>query len=155
MSRDEFWSYIEQCRQHSDGMPAFTALLEKMLDAWELPKLAAFHKVMWSDVGVYHGEDLWDVVAPLIRISGDDSWECYGGWLIAQGRMFHEAVLRDSQVAATRVPARKDIYEGESVIFMAQRVCAKKTDGKWGLYDLFGIHLDGKPQPGVDWPVTW
>jgi hypothetical protein len=155
MSRDEFWGYIEQCRQHSDGTPAFNRLLESMLDAWELPKLAAFHKVMWEDIGVYNGEELWAIVEPLTGIGGDDTWECYGGWLIAQGRKFYEAVIRDPRVAATRVPPLDDIFEGESVLFVAQRVCGKKTGGKWGLYDLFGDDLDGKPLPGVDWPVTW
>ena len=53
MSRDEFWLYIEQCRAHSVGMREFNQLLESMLDSWELPKLAAFHKVMWFDIGVY------------------------------------------------------------------------------------------------------
>jgi hypothetical protein len=155
MSRDEFWRYIEQCRRQADSMPAFNRVLEAMLDQWELPKLAAFHKVMWRDLGVYHGDDLWAVFAPLTGIGGDDTWECYGGWLIAQGRKFHEAVMRDPQVDATRVPPRADVFEGESVIFVAQRVCGKKTDGKWGLYDLFGDDLSGMPLPGVDYTVSW
>jgi hypothetical protein len=155
MSRDEFWTYIEQCRLHSDDMPSFNRLLEAMLDAWGLPKLAAFHKVMWEDIGVYHGEDLREVVKSLTGTRGDDSWDCYGGWLIAQGRQFHEAVLRDPYFAATRVPSRGDIFKGESVIFVAQRVCFKKTEEKWSLYDLFGDDLDGKPLPGVDFPVSW
>ena len=87
--------------------------------------------------------------------SGDDSWECYGGWLIAQGREFHEAVMRDACVALARVPSGEDVWQGESVIFVAQRVCAKKTGGKWGLCDLFGDKLNGTPLPGVDYPITW
>jgi hypothetical protein len=63
--------------------------------------------------------------------------------------------LRDPRVAATRVPSWDDVFEGESVLFVAQRVCSKKTDHKWGLYDLFGDDLDGKPLPGVDFPVSW
>ena len=155
MSRDEFWMHIEQCRQHSDGMAAFNALLEAMLGAWGLPKLAAFHKVMWVDIGVYNDDDLWAVIEPLTGIGGGDLWECYGGWLIAQGRAFYEAVMRDRQLAVTRVPTQQDIWEGQSVIFVAQRVCFKKTADKWGLYDLFGDDLGGKPLPGVDYPVTW
>jgi len=155
MSQDEFWTYIEQCRQHSDSMPALNRLLEAMLDTWELPKLAAFHKVMRHDIGVYNDDDLWSVVEPLTSLGGDDSWECYGGWLIAQGRKFHDAVMRNPKLAANRVPSREDIFEGESVIFVAQRVCRKKTDGQWGLYDLFGDDLNGKPLPGVNFPVSW
>jgi hypothetical protein len=155
MSQDEFWTHIEQCRQHADSMPAFNRRLEAILDAWELPKLAAFHKVMWRDIGVYNGDALWAVIEPLTGIGGDDTWECYGGWLIAQGRKFYEAVMRDPKQAAARVPSLDDIFEGESVIFAAQRVCGKKTGGKWGLYDLFGDELSGTPLPGVDFPVSW
>src|SRR5262249_14254429 len=56
MSLDEFWLSIEQCRQHSDSMAAFNGVLEAMLDTWELPKLAAFHKVMWRHLGVYNDD---------------------------------------------------------------------------------------------------
>jgi hypothetical protein len=150
MSRDEFWQCVERCRQHSDGMGTFNFVLETMLDAWDLPRLVAFHKIMWHDIGVHHDDALWDVVEPLTGIDGDDTWECYEGWLIAQGRQFHETVMRNPQMAATRVPSLDDVFEGESVIFVAQRLCSKKTGGKWGLYDLFGDDLSGKELPGVD-----
>src|ERR1043165_9715252 len=154
MSRDEFWMYIEQCRQHSSTMQAFNRVLEEMLDHWELPKLAAFHKVMWDDLGVYNNKELWNIVEPLTGIAGDDSWERYGGGLSAQGREFYEAVMQDPKVAATRIPPKDDIFEGESVIFLAQVVCVKKTE-KWNLHDLFGYNLDGQREQYVDWPVTW
>jgi hypothetical protein len=148
MSRDEFWSYIEDCRQHSDGMAAFNSALEAMLHPWELPRLAAFHKVMWFDIGVYHDDgNLWDLMSEAADYLGsDNSWDSYGGWLIAQGRHFHEAVMRDAQVALTRIPSPEDVWEGESVIFVAQRICGQKTEGKWSLYDLFGDNLEGKPE---------
>jgi hypothetical protein len=156
MSRDEFWAYIEQCRQHSDGMPAFNRLLEATLDHWGLPKVAAFHKVMWFDIGVCHEGALWGLMYEAADYLGsDNSWEGYGGWLIAQGRQFHEAVMREPRVALTRVPPPEDVWEGETVIFVGQRVCSKKTDNKWGLYDLFGDNMSGKPLPGVDFPVNW
>lgn len=157
ISRDEFWSYIELCRLHTNNMPAFNRLLETIVDDWKLPKIAAFHKVMWDDIGVYQdGGELWGLMHKAVDyLGGDDSWDCYGGWLIAQGREFHETVLRDPQVALTHIPPEDDIYEGESVIFVGQRVCSKKTDGKWCLYDLFGYDLSGNPEPGVDFPVNW
>jgi Protein of unknown function (DUF4240) len=156
MSRDEFWSSIELCRQHSDCMPAFNRVLEAMLDHWELPRLAVFHKVMWSDIGVYHDDTFWEIMYRAADYLGsDNSWDSYGGWLIAQGRDFHEAVMRDPQVALTRIPPPEEVWEGESVIFLAQRVCMKKTDHRWGLYDLFGDDLSGKPLPGVDFPINW
>jgi len=45
-------------------------------------------------------------------LDSDDAWDCYGGWLIAQGRSFHEAVMREFRVALTRIPAPDDVWEG-------------------------------------------
>jgi hypothetical protein len=156
MSRDEFWSHIEECRQHSDGISSFNRLLEATLDTWPLPKLAAFHKVMWFDLGVYHDDgELWSLMYPAVKYLGsDNSWDNYGGWLIAQGREFFEAVMHDPNIALTRIPSFDEVHEGESVIFVAQRVCSKKTERNWGLYDLFGDDLTGEPLPGVDFPVN-
>lgn len=108
---------------------------------------------MWDDIGVYNDDALWAVIEPLTGIGGEDSWECYGGWLISQGRKFYEAVIRDPEFGATCIPPKDDIFEGESVIFVTQRVCLKKTD-KWSLYELFGHNLDGRREPYVDWPVA-
>jgi hypothetical protein len=100
MSQDEFWTYIEHYGEYSDSIPSFNRLPEAMLDPWELPKLAAFHKLMWRDIGVHNDDDLRGIVAPLAGTGGDDTWECHGGWLIAHGRRFYEAVMRHPHVAA-------------------------------------------------------
>jgi hypothetical protein len=147
--RQEFWKYIEQCRTASHSMKEFAQQLESLLDTWEFPALAAFHRIMWSDIGVYHDEgngELSELMSQQVEyLDSDDAWEWYGGWLIAQGQEFFEAVLRDPQVALTRLPSPEDVREGESVIFAAQRVCLKKTDNQRSLYDLFGYNLDGPP----------
>jgi hypothetical protein len=65
-----------------------------MLDSWALPRVAAFAKIMWFDVDVYDAEELWDLMREAVDyLESDNSWEEYGGWLIAQGRVFHEAVM--------------------------------------------------------------
>lgn len=83
MTRDEFWAHIEQCRTPPCDMPEFNRRLESMLDAWELPKLAAFHRVMWEDVGVWHDEgegELRSAMSPTASyLRSDDAWDCYGG----------------------------------------------------------------------------
>jgi Protein of unknown function (DUF4240) len=155
MTRDEFWAVVEQCRARAADMREFNRRLEAALDDWELPKLAAFHKAMWFDVGVYHEDEFREVVQRAADyLQSDNSWDSYGGWLIAQGREFHEAALRDPRLALARLPPPDDVWEGESVIFVAQRVCFRRTGQMWSLYDLFGHDLDGTPSPGVDFPVT-
>jgi len=61
--------------------------------------------------------------------------------------------MRDTQAALSRVPFCEDVCQGESAIFAAQRVCYKKTDNKWSLYDLFGDTLKGSAGPGADSPA--
>jgi hypothetical protein len=111
--RQEFWKYIEQCRTASHSMKEFAQQLESLLDTWEFPALAAFHRIMWSDIGVYHDEgngELSELMSQQVEyLDSDDAWEWYGGWLIAQGQEFFEAVLRDPQVALTRLPSPEDV----------------------------------------------
>jgi hypothetical protein len=63
MSRDEFWSLIDACRRQSADIQTFNRVLEAMLDGWDLPRLAAFHKVMWHDIGVYNEDEVWEVLS--------------------------------------------------------------------------------------------
>jgi len=66
-------------------MREFNRGLEALLDAWDLPKLAAFHWAMWSDIGVYREEkerELWDLMYQAADYLGsDNSWDSYRGWL--------------------------------------------------------------------------
>lgn len=101
--------------------------------------MAAFHNTMWHDVGVFHRGELRDVVYQREPLLGShDAWECYGGWLIAQGRDFQEAVIREPRTSLSRIPSWEEIDDGESIIFAAQEACLRQTEREYDLYDVLG-----------------
>jgi hypothetical protein len=119
MTLDKFWDIIESCRAATGrDMAAFNREIASRLSAWELDELASFYWILWGDVGLYNDHELWHIVDPDREIiSGEDSWEAYGGWLVAQGREYHDAVQRDPQEATRRLPTPDDIDRGEDFIF--------------------------------------
>jgi len=47
-------------------------------------RMAAFHNTLWYDVGVFHRGRLWDIMCEIDETLGSqNSWERYGGWLVA------------------------------------------------------------------------
>lgn len=142
LSRDEFWATIEECRRELADTRSFPERLPAHLADWEFTQLAAFHNTMWYDVGVFHRGALWELLCGQEPLLGSqNAWECYGGWLIAQGRAFHEAVMRDPTLALSRLPTWEEIDDGELVIFAAQEACLRKTGRQHDLYEVLGDFL--------------
>ncbi len=125
---DQFWEMIEACRAAHVGMTAFNREIDSRLAALEPAELASFNQILWSEIGVYNDHKLWGLVDPNNElISGEDSWEAYGGWLIAQGRDFYESVMRDPQEARRRLPTSEDLDQAESFIFAAGEAYWNRT----------------------------
>lgn len=141
LPRDEFWAVVEDCRRRSADSVAFGEVVTATLAGWDFRRMAAFHNTLWYDVGVFHRGRLWDVMCAIDETLGSqNSWERYGGWLVAQGREFHEAVMRDPELARTRLPDEAALSD-EGIIFAAQEACLRKTDRKHDLYDVLGDYL--------------
>lgn len=139
LQRDEFWETIEVCRQSTPSCESFADALPTHLQHWDFPKLGAFHNTMWYDVRVFHRGELWDVMYRYEEMLGNqNAWECYGGWLISQGREFFEAVMANPQLALSRIPTWEEIDAGERIIFAAVEACLRKTDREYGLDDMLG-----------------
>lgn len=129
MTVDGFWEIVEACRPDGGGMAAFNERLGDRLKRLDLPELASFHRILWHDVGVYNPHALWAVVDPTHRlIGGEDTWEAYGAWLVAQGRAFREAVLGDHRVALTRPLDGIDFSDGSWFLFAASEEFSERTD---------------------------
>src|SRR5262245_48482544 len=132
---DEFWDVVEACRRGSTGLTSFDEALVSHLVGWDFPRIAGFHNTLWYDVGVFHDTELWAVMREgcYSFAFGQNSWERYGGWLVAQGREFHEAVMADPWVAKTRLPDAEELASGEFVIFVAYKAASRKTKEEYEL----------------------
>ncbi len=139
MTRTEFWNVIDSCRGSSNDMVAFNQVLEGELRTWPLERLWCFHSRMWvivNEINEPSGE-LGDWLYRSLNWGmGGDSGECLAGWAIARGETFVRQLLQEPRTLAA-LPPEDDIFQGESVIFAAQRVCMERTGGS-SLEDLFG-----------------
>jgi hypothetical protein len=139
LSREEFWAVIDDCRQITSDTHAFAERLPAILLPWDFPKLGAFHNLLWYDIGVFHQGELWDIVRQQEPLLGSqNAWECFGGWLISKGQVFHEAVLQQPLIVLSQMPSWGEIDDGESIIFAAQEACLRKTDRKYDLHEMLG-----------------
>ncbi len=134
MPHDEFWEVIQSCRAQSADMPSFNRVLEQTLHTFDRDRLVAFHNTLWIHVGIVNGnaalsETLFDYFDFGL---GDDTGDCYGGWVVAQGRdLFHWLMLHPTE-AHTCFPGWDDVFEGESVFFSASRVWLERTGDSLG-----------------------
>ena len=142
MDRGQFWHLVEGCRQHATDMASFNAVLEGTLTRLTSEEIWSFHKWVWRCVNELQCQDGFN--EPLnecldrhvgLQIGGDTG-DCYVGWVIAQGRKFYETLLNEPHRAGERLPAWDDVWEGESVIFLPNRVFRERT-GEF-LQDVFG-----------------
>jgi hypothetical protein len=95
MTRDGFWDIIEEAR-HSVGRTS-------EMPGWLEDRLSQLPEAEIVDFGSHFGEcrdraydaRLWLAAVVLLRGCGDDSFDYFRGWLIAQGRKVFEAALVD------------------------------------------------------------
>lgn len=140
MKAARFWSLIESCRSPAASIDHFNSALERAAEKLPLVNLAGLHQCVWDDIG-RNTEELAYVLNERIEVGyGGDTWDCYGCWLIAQGRQFRELVARDPAAALTRIPTIDECLKGETVLFMATRVCHNLTGQLF--HELFGDHLE-------------
>jgi hypothetical protein len=143
MTEDDFWSLIAACRWDGIDMPSFNAALQRTLEKLPDDELWSFYQRVWGHVdrlqwqtGMQFNQGLNDCLdkAMGLRLGGDKG-ECYGDWAIAQGKRFYDSLLAEPSHAVERLPTWDDVWEGENVLFLANRVFRERT-GQF-LQDVF------------------
>jgi hypothetical protein len=95
MTRDEFWGIIEEARHsvgRSSDMPEW---LEDKLSRLAESEIVDFRHHLDECRDRAYDARLWLAAVVLLRGCGDDSFDYFRGWLIAQGRKVFEAALVD------------------------------------------------------------
>jgi hypothetical protein len=116
-------------------MASFNAGLQRALIELPSEEVWSFHKWVWHYVhrlqwhrGMRFNDDLDACLGEAMGLRlGGDTGECYAGWVVAQGREFYELLLREPWRATERLPSWDDVWEGESVVFLASRVFRERT----------------------------
>ncbi len=95
MTRDEFWTTIEQAR-HSVGRTSdVPSWLEEKLSQWPENEIVDFGAHFEDCRGAAYDARLWLAADVILGGCSDDSFDYFRGWLISQGRKVYEAALAD------------------------------------------------------------
>lgn len=127
MSVDRFWMLVEGARRTSgnDGMVMAMAL-QASLGRLSADEIFGFHLRLNERLDESYRWDLWAVAYIVNGGASDDGFEYFRGWLIAQGRQYFEAALKDPSRAADRAGAAYD-NENEQILYAAMGAYEAKT----------------------------
>jgi len=95
MTRDEFWAIIEEARRSVGRTSEMPGWLEDRLSQLTQAEIVDFGSHLSECRDRAYDARLWLAAVVLLRGCGDDSFDYFRGWLIAQGRKVFEAALVD------------------------------------------------------------
>jgi hypothetical protein len=94
MDRADFWGLIHAAiRQCRDDVWQRAAALEDALADLDAPVIESFHQHFWELMDESYRGDLWSVISFLDGGCGNDGFDYFRGWLIAQGEEVFRAVM--------------------------------------------------------------
>jgi hypothetical protein len=148
MNLETFWQLIEQTRPPGwvyDEDGHYTALRGRLV---ELPadEILAFADHFEARLLAAYRADLWDVAAIVLDGCGDDDFDYFLGWLIAQGRQVYDAVLAAPERVAEFFP-EEDEPTSQRILTVAAAAFGQKT----GAAEL---PLGAREPPQLDRPLS-
>jgi len=157
MTRDQFWSLIEQSRTASSDCEGQTEALTAILAKLPVDDIVAFDNIFHELVHEAYRWDLWAVAYIINGGCGDDGFEYFRCWLIGQGRSYYEQALKSPERAADNAApgeitdcevlayASNDAYEKVTgtempIVFGSRPAPAEPTGEAWEEEDLEGLY---------------
>lgn len=116
MSHDRFWQLVEAAGRagRGDGFQ-LAAALQAALTKLTANEILGFQLRMNERAGESYRWDLWGIAYMVNGGASDDGFEYFRGWLIAQGKTYYEAALKDPVRAADRAGPAQD-NENEEIL---------------------------------------
>ncbi|WP_432943860.1 DUF4240 domain-containing protein [Kribbella sp. CA-253562] len=124
MDSDGFWGLVDAAREQVDDTVAdpdgVADALVKELSGLPAEEIAGFGVRLELLMGQAYRWDLWGAAYLLNGGMGDDGFDHFRGWLIAQGRETWEAALADPDSLADVIDEdlddTSDLFDGEAVL---------------------------------------
>ena len=126
MNDEQFWKLIKQSRRGTEDCEEQAEKLESLLAKLEPPEIVAFDELLAKRLNEAYRWDLWAVAYIINGGCSDDSFEYFRCWLIAQGKEFFEAVLKNPEHAGKRVKVGDEV-ECEDFLYVALKAYETKT----------------------------
>ena len=132
MNVEGFWQLIENSKRGVDDCDEQSEKLSALLTELESQEIIDFDTIMRQQLIEAYRWDLWAVAYIINGGCSDDGFEYFRGWLIAQGKDYFEAALKNPENAAARVSEGGDV-ECESILYVANQVYEEKTGSEMPL----------------------
>lgn len=126
MTIERFWEIIEQAGQDIEEPDEQANNVTKILVTLEPEEIISFDRHFDSLHSAAYRWDVWAVAYIVNGGCSDDGFVYFRCWLIAQGKDFYEAVLRDPVKVAERVEDDEDV-ELEMLLYSASDAYKEKT----------------------------
>jgi len=133
MDNDTFWKLVEQSRRGAADVDEQLEKLHAFVRELDPQGILEFDRCFHECVRDAFRGDLWAVAYILNGGCSDDGFDYFLGWLIAQGRLYYEAALKNPERAGDRVELG-DIVECGRIWSVAARAYEDKT-GKTDFYE--------------------
>ncbi len=160
MDLDRFWQLIETARngggsgQEADGF-RFAIALQTELSKLRAEEILGFQFHLNERMAESFSWDLWAVAYIVNGGASDDGFGYFCGWLISQGRAYHEAALKDPVRAADRA-GRHQQNENEQIFYSAMQAYQAKTGAAMPQVPYSGPSSPiGKPWKEADLPKLY
>ncbi len=95
MTRDEFWDIIEEAKRSARRTSNLPSWLEERLSQSPEQEILDFGCHFQEYRRTAYDARLWLAAVAILGGCGDDSFDYFRGWLVAQGRAVFEAALTD------------------------------------------------------------
>jgi hypothetical protein len=95
MTLDEFWMHIEAARKEAPSVEAIPQLLIQRLSQLSENEIVDYSNHFRDCCNRSNDGSLWVAASVMMGGCGDDSFDYFRGWLIAQGQKVFETVLAD------------------------------------------------------------
>lgn len=129
MTKQEFWHLIEQGRQSVPEVASLPDWLVERLSHFSIANIVDFDRHFDEAMDASYDERLQVACAVICGSCGDDGFDHFRGWLIAQGQQTFESACRDPDSLAL-VPSfkgRDDLPELEHMLYVARRAYQRHT----------------------------
>jgi hypothetical protein len=118
MDIESFWDLIKKSKRRAKDCEEQSENLTELLTKLEPQEIIDFNRHMKQQLIEAYRWDLWAVAYIIHGGCSDDGFEYFRGWLIAQGRDYFEAALKNPESAAKKVSAGEEA-ECESILYAA------------------------------------
>jgi hypothetical protein len=127
MDIETFWNLIDEARAvgRGDVTDQATFIVGKLLQLPEA-EIVGFERIFWQLMAEAYDANLWDAAEIIGCGCGDDGFDDFRAWLIAQGKERYEMALSDPESLVDLVNLDQNAQEGD-LLYVAHKAYERKT----------------------------